>query len=197
MQNTIFLKARYLSAELKECEDSFLQYYEDFFKEVDAAIGKKEDGVIANSPPESSLTSLSVYTPSNNDGRREALAQDSSFLNKKLKSLYKKIVQICHPDKHASYLSESAKGNLTKIYSDCTGAVRDGDLYFFLECASKLYIDIPPLDENEILILKKNCLKIEDDIKKIKNTYPWIWGEKDDEEQRKQILNLYIQKISK
>ena len=118
---------------------------------------------------------------------------NDEFLNKKLKSLYRRIVQICHPDKHPPYLSDSDKKSLLDIYNDCTGAVRDKSLYFFLESASRLHIEIPDLDKSEILILENNCAEMEDSLKKIKNTYPWVWGENDDEEHRRKILDLFIQ----
>tara|TARA_R110002020_G_scaffold50716_9_gene143315 strand:+ start:8045 stop:8650 length:606 start_codon:yes stop_codon:yes gene_type:complete len=193
MQNTIFLKARYLNAELKECEEVFLKYHDHFFKEVRVLTG---DGPNQERSIDSDNAGILKHQLDNsNDGEAAHDPSDdleNSFLNKKLKTLYRKVVQVCHPDKHSSYLSQSDKNNLTKIYSDCTGAVRDGNLYYFLECASKLYMEIPELSDEEISILKKNCLKIEDDIKKIKNTYPWIWGVQSDEDQRKNILNHFL-----
>lgn len=193
MQNTIFLKARYLNAELKECEEAFLRYHNDFFKEVKVIMGDSSDQKQSVDSGDSSVLkhdsdNVNSAEPANDPSDD----LENSFLNKKLKTLYRKVVQVCHPDKHSSYLSQSDKNNLTKIYSDCTGAVRDGNLYYFLECASKLYMEIPELSDEEISILKKNCLKIEDDIKKIKNTYPWIWGVQSDEDQRKNILNHFL-----
>ena len=47
--------------------------------------------------------------------------------------------------------------------------------------------------KSEILKLENNSAEMEDSLKKIKNTYPWVWGENDDEEHRREILDLFIQ----
>tara|TARA_B100000131_G_scaffold251559_1_gene245169 strand:+ start:2075 stop:2662 length:588 start_codon:yes stop_codon:yes gene_type:complete len=193
MQNTIFLKARYLNAQLRDCEDAFLKYYKEFFKEVALIVGTDDER--ENKTFEEGLSKLvdTHKKPCSQDAI-ETESLSNNFLNKKFKRLYKKIVQICHPDKHPNHLSEDDKDNLVKIYNDCTSAVKNKDLYFFLECASKLYINIPKLTEKEEEVLRKNCLKIEEEIKNIKNTYPWIWGKESSEEQRRMILSSFIQK---
>ena len=66
------------------------------------------------------------------------------------------------------------------------------DLFSILECASELYIKLPKLSKDDLLKLKKKCKLIKKDIKIIKNTYPWIWGEEGDENQKETILNEFL-----
>ena len=194
-----FLKARYLNEEYREAKELFDKYYMEFFKALDVFIKENNiEGLNVLLPDESKESAVAEAV--NDKPESETENADEDFKNiapEELKKLYRKIAMIAHPDRHPKHISEDKKKEMIEIYNKSTMAMNDGDVFSVLDAASELYIDLPKLSDEEIKIIKEKCLFLEDNIKALKNTYPFIWGEEDNFNKRKSIIETFIDSINR
>jgi hypothetical protein len=194
-KKSIFFKAKYLSEEFKEVKEKFDNYCADFFKEVN----KLQKSNISSEPDKAEnsvikaefIEQQETQAPAPSE-EPESDPEDNPNISAGLKRLYKKIALITHPDRHPEYLSEEKKKEMIDIYNRSSSAIRESDLFSLLDAASELYLDLPKLEKKEIKNIKRKCLELESNIKEIKNTYPWVWGEQEDLTRKEYIINSFI-----
>lgn len=188
---SIFLKARYLEKELEETESIFMDNYNLFFKEVAKISGEVFSSLeqLEEKQLEDSSDEECGEQPSDSGSAESGLDKKAILKNKDIKSLYTRIVTICHPDKHAEYLKESEKNKLTKIYQKCINSAENNNLFGILSCAKSLYLDIPELSSDDIVSIEKDISVFEEKINSMKNTYVWLWINSDNKES---IVNKFI-----
>tara|TARA_B100000131_G_scaffold175799_1_gene169797 strand:- start:1122 stop:1724 length:603 start_codon:yes stop_codon:yes gene_type:complete len=188
--NSLMLRARYLSEERGELKSAFDSYYVEFFNiinnELESGSDKKEDDVTVD------IAQREAADPTNEDSVDEKSKDSLILKSKDLKKIYKKIMNISHPDKHPDYFKKEDTDRMLNIYRQCVSAIENDNIYLFLDCASKLYIDLPEIDENIISDLRALCTEMENDIKNIKNTYVWIWGIEKDDARKEEIINHFL-----
>jgi len=182
---SVLLKARYLEEEHDELEKLFLSNYDAFFLAVEAECGNDYSFKPNVNESEQSSDSELSEEASKIQGDKKAF-----LIDRGLKSVYARIVTISHPDKHPKHLTESEKEVLTKIYQKCIRAVEEQDLLGILSCAKSLYLDVPELREEDIEHIKEQCIKIQEKIKNIENTYIMLWIEAENKDAIiKQFIN--------
>ena len=194
--NSIFLKARYLSESYKETEELYEEYRNEFLEKVKGNI----EPVIAEEKPIGTDLAEPDYinNKKDNDLSDDELrcgsvkSNKDSFLTEDLKKIYKKIVMVTHPDRHPEHLSEEQKKEMLKVYNKSANAISEGDLFSLLECASELYIDLPPLSDDNIKNIEDKCDFFEKRIANMKNTYPWVWGIEKDENIKNDIIDQFL-----
>ena len=197
-KKSIFFKAKYLSEEFKEVKEKFDKYCVGFFEEVN----KLQK---SNISPESESVENSIVkaeTVEQGDERKSSSEEseddpennlaDNSNVSDGLKKLYKKIALITHPDRHPEHLSEDKRKEMIDIYNRSATAIKENDLFSLLDAASELYLDLPKLEKKDIKNIKKKCSELEKNIKDIKNTYPWVWGEQEHPARKECIINSFI-----
>jgi len=183
MQNSdqsIFLKAIYLEKEYEEVEEFFLDNYEPFFKEVEKHSGENYS-LVTNEV----LNKKAIKELSSEDAQKteDAALLDCRLLDDEdIKSLYKRIVKITHPDKHAKYLTKAESSKLIKVYQKCVDSIKNENLFSLLVCANSLYLDIPELKKEHKNQIKNECKSFEEKIDTMKKTYIWHWATTKDKE---------------
>jgi|15BtaG_2_1085339.scaffolds.fasta_scaffold00005_103 hypothetical protein len=180
MNQSIFLKAKYLKNECKEVEDLFFEHYISFFKEVQSVTGK-DLSKLNNGDASLSKKILTLDHESSDESKvseeREPNHDDKKgFLSERLKPIYKDILYGSHPDKYPAGLSERERKRLSSIYTDCVEAANSSDFFGLVDCAYRSFIEFPKFDKSEKELLEKSCSEFRDKIIKYKKTYPWIWG---------------------
>ena len=195
---SLFLKARYLNEEYKEIKELFDKYYIEFFDSIKDHTGqvdakdegdKQGNGELSTEVNDGSFSNEEYV---NNEEEPSEDKNNAIFLSKDLKKIYKKIMQITHPDKYPDYFEQKEKDKMLSIYTQCVSSINEDDLYSFLECASKLYIELPPLDDKISAKLEKNCNKTQNKINEIRTTYVWVWGIEDDNNRKEAVLNEFL-----
>lgn len=170
IHNKLFLKAKYLEAELEEAEEIFEKCKILFLKEIsseDIALAKDKEplkkcvnkldkdleGVFSDDPQEAAENTLSP-----------------SF-----KKLYKRIMIEVHPDKLIFEEDREKIAQYKRIYTKAASAANEGSWYAMLEAAMELRISVPDISEKEVAWLKEDCEKLNKKISSIKKTLPWVW----------------------
>ena len=185
--NKLFLKAKYLCAELDEHNCLFEEYAADFFKEVSLLDNVSDSGMAGAT--ERLVDGLdNIMDEPDAEGVQSRANMDPS-----IKSLYKKIMLKVHPDKIEFIEDAELKEKYSNYCSRAISAINDLRLYDLIDIAIELGIEIGAPSEGMILELEECCLRYEKLIKDIKSTYPWIWARGDDSEKNKIIL-AYMEK---
>jgi len=194
-----FLKARYLNEKYKETKELFEKHYMEFFKAFELFAKENNIEGLSVLPPNVSEETAVIKASDNKDidselgfGTKNADEDFKNIASEELKKLYRKIVTIVHPDKHPEHISEDKKKEMIEIYNKSTMAMRNGDVFSVLDAASELYIDLPKLSDEEIKIIKEKCLFFEDNIKLMKNTYAFVWGEESDLDKKESVMKLFV-----
>jgi len=161
----LFRKALYLSAELEEVNDVFEVCKAEFFKEV------SETGC---KPPSLSLASA---VDSLDDNLEDILSEEDSHKPpaEGFKKLYRKIMLKAHPDKLIGIKDD----DLRQLYSDVCAktmkAMEEESWYMLYGAALDIGIKNIELKDEHINFLTEDCSKIDDAVKKIKSSIPWVW----------------------
>jgi hypothetical protein len=175
---SVLLKARYLEKEHDELAELFSNNYDAFFLAVKKECGSDHSyKANANDSEENNDSSPKADPLKVPSGNKKTFLSDRG-----LKSIYTRIVTISHPDKHAKHLTDSERAVLTKIYQKCIRAVEEQNLLGVLSCAKSLYLDVPELKDEDIGYIKEECIKIQEKIKNLENTYIMLWVEAEDKD---------------
>jgi hypothetical protein len=191
-KKSIFFKAKYLSEEFKEVKEKFDDYCVEFFKEVNKSqnLNMPQEPEV-HKEPEGSIVKADPIEKDSFDASEDDPI-DNPNISDKLKKLYKRIALITHPDRHPEYLSKDKRKEMIDIYNRSSNAIRENDLFSLLDAASELYLDLPKLEKKDIKNIKKKCSELEKNIKEMKNTYPWVWGEQEHPARKECIINSFI-----
>tara|TARA_Y100000287_G_C14175246_1_gene331953 strand:- start:243 stop:836 length:594 start_codon:yes stop_codon:yes gene_type:complete len=98
------------------------------------------------------------------------------FRNKgaRLKKLWSKVMLQTHPDKN-SFEETSVREEREELYKDSIEAQENGDIFAIIEAAKRLNIDGPEVSFEDLKILEKQLIKVQSDLDKIYNSYPWVY----------------------
>lgn len=129
----------------------------------------------------------------NNQKKKEEQKIKDSELNEntksKIKKIYREIVKLTHPDKVDSELLKS-------YYVDATKAYDNNDLLELFVICGKLQINVD-LSNDDIELLN-NLINIKKgEIKKIEDSYIWLWINAKTDEQKQLIINSFIEHCKK
>lgn len=86
--------------------------------------------------------------------------------NKDIKKLYRKIVELTHPDK-----AEDQED----IFRKATSAYKEENLAILLEIASELRIKINELSDESMEIVQGNIQVLEIKVEELKQSTAWVW----------------------
>ena len=128
----------------------------------------------------------------NKNKKEESKIKDSEINENtkiKIKKIYRDIVKLTHPDKVDSELLKS-------YYVDATKAYDNNDLLELFVISGKLQINVDLSNDdiellNNLINIKKN------EIKKIEDSYIWLWINAKTDEQKQIIINSFIEHCKK
>lgn len=111
---------------------------------------------------------------------------------KEVNKVFKKIATKTHPDKTRG---SDDSDRLEELYKEAQQSVDNKDWSRIVEIADELDIDIKDIKKDDSVFLQSTINGIEHKIKKLKQTYAWIW-EHTDEDKKKYVKEKIIQDIS-
>ena len=170
----LFFKARYLSAELEEMEEKFEECKILFLDEISK---EDMDAARAKDPLKKCVAELDKDLDSIFD--EKIIENIKNNLPPSFKKLYKKIMIKVHPDKMLFLNDDDQKNQYKTICTKANFAVNEGNWYMMVEAAMELGISIPDVSNEHIEWLRKDCDKLNEKIKDIKGTLPWVWFHSD------------------
>lgn len=162
----------------KEYKDEFVDHYKPLFmKEVQAKkTPEQREAELKNTPPpppnEEEIKPKDVF-----DVSEEELV--------KIKSIYREIVKVCHPDKtgNEEYINE---------YMLAKEAYEKNDLLTLYTISMKLNI-LVDIDENNVFLLKRNIEQKRKELNELEKSFLWIWVYSPTEVEKNKIIELFIQ----
>ena len=104
--------------------------------------------------------------------------------NKDVKKLYRKIVEVAHPDKDENKVEE---------FRTATEAYKKQNLGTLIEIAVSLNLEIQELSKESLELLEDNVTKVEEKLKRLKESTAWFWYNTENDEQKNQLA-LFILK---
>lgn len=135
--------------------------------------------------------------PPDTESQEEKLQQPKKTPNRKeVKELYRKIVAETHPDKLLG-LSEQEKERRKRLFIEATNALEKDDLGKMQQVAIKLGLDLGSACTEKVITLRDEALKIRTKIKQIKDTFAWVWYNASNEAEKKKIVKVYINQMTK
>lgn len=101
----------------------------------------------------------------------------------KLKSLYRKIVKLTHPDKIGTDV-------FNNVYIESTKYYQEKDIISIYQICDKLNIDYE-FEDNDYFLIQNKISEIKERIKFLETTFTWLWINTE-ESQREQIILNFI-----
>ena len=113
-----------------------------------------------------------------------------------IKSLYKKVVALSHPDRLQDR-SDFEKKHKASLFRKALQSYEEDDYCTLAGLAEELEINLPRPSKNHVALAKRTISRLEQEIKKMKNTYAWVWYNEESMEKRENIMEKYIETIRK
>lgn len=166
-----FLKSdlEYHTAEHKERREIFYKDLEEFLNNSDFEYSEEKT-------EQKMVDVYKTNTNKNNTSNPEPSIQNSTemdidpLLDTQNKEMFKKIAKKTHPDTH----SDEDK---TKMFLKASDAIRNNDWYTLYDLSMVLGLELPEGSIEHIKWMEKEKNNISNVLKKITNTYEWIYSE--------------------
>jgi hypothetical protein len=108
------------------------------------------------------------------------------------KSLFRKVVIKCHPDKLDNTISDAKSKEYKEIYEDAIVANETEDWAKLIMVAMKLGVDIPTSAYDQIEAIEKSINKLKQKQHNIINSVAWNWYKSNDSTSKSDILKQHL-----
>jgi hypothetical protein len=103
--------------------------------------------------------------------------------NKDIKKLYRKIVELTHPDK-----AEDQED----IFREATRAYKEENLAMLLEIASELRIKISELSDESMELVEENIQDLQIKVDELKQSTAWVWYNCKSSEEKDMLARMIL-----
>ena len=156
-----------LSEYISDFDERFKKYYSQSKDEKSVWVNE-ETGEVRNEPPPIDLDEKIKEEEIKKKQRRINKLQSKKKMSPKMKSLYKKLSSVTHPD----------RGGNSEDFLALKESYEENDLIALLKFADKYGIEYE-LEEDDSEIIQEKTKKLENEIKRMKSTLAWYWGTTD------------------
>lgn len=171
--NNIILKKKihemgFLKYELKESKikyNDYLNIFNNFFKEEIKIISDRKNNIF-NVIKENNI--IEENSSKNEESHDDNIDEE----NKLLKSLYKKVSIVCHPDKNNN-IKKNKFEKINKYY-------KTKNLIRLIMIAKKFNIKIPEITDLDLELIDKNINDTKIEINELITSAQWIWCTSDE-----------------
>lgn len=108
------------------------------------------------------------------------------------KSLFRKVVIRCHPDKLPTDLTETKSNEYKAIYEDSVDANETEDWAKLIRCAIKLEIELPESAYDQIESIENSINKLKEKQNNILSSTAWAWYKTNDSDTKLDILKQHL-----
>tara|TARA_A100001015_G_scaffold277789_1_gene337318 strand:+ start:1216 stop:1878 length:663 start_codon:yes stop_codon:yes gene_type:complete len=203
----LVLQIRFLKEKLSlhkqienEAAESFSKSFHNTLKDMPEPVRQvfKDVGKVSDEERERNEKDLEKKIEQAKQARANVKNEDRSIEPKKakpkhLKSVYKDIAKVTHPDKLKN-MSEIERLEKENLFIKAKKALEEENFIDLMDVALHLKIKFPDPTEADIVFAKNRIEKIRNKIKKLENTTAWKWYHSD-EEDRPLIMKDYINYI--
>ena len=169
----LVLKSQYVSEEHDETKEKMSKYREEFYKDFPEEYKKMLESQNISNNTDSSDSEVE-------EELEEEIKEDHPQSDV-MKTLYRRITKITHPDKVESEF-------LTSYFKKASTAYGEHNVSELFTIASVLNIDMTDIDSEEISSeLEVSIASKEFNTLKMKNSLAWAWAHAETEEQKQEI----------
>ena len=108
---------------------------------------------------------------------------------------FKQIALKIHPDKISPDLSDEQRQTTVRMFTEANKAFEEKKYYILLDIADKLEISAPKNYGQQARWMKKEVRKIQEEVKKAKNTYNYSFSEAETDEQRDIVMKRFVKQL--
>lgn len=109
------------------------------------------------------------------------------------KSLFRKVVVKCHPDKLDTNMLQTEFDRLKEIYEDAVSANETEDWAKLIRCAIKLGVELPESAYAQIKSIEESIDKLKQKQTNILNSTAWQWYKTNEEDSKLDILKQHLE----
>jgi len=149
-------------------DERFKKYYNRSSQADNSVWVNQETGEVRNEPPPIDLESIVREEELKKKQRKIDKLESKKKISPKMKSLYKKLSSVTHPD----------RGGDADDFLSLKEAYESGDLMLLLKFADKYNVDYE-LEEDDSYIIIEKSTELEKEINRMKSTLAWFWGTTD------------------
>jgi hypothetical protein len=158
----------------------------DFMKEINKKGGfDPEPEVPKEEAPVEDLNRVEEEVPEDDE--------KTSFIKEGMKTLYRQIVKLTHPDKT---MHKNNKKELNELYMRSKKAMDSLDVYELLTICDRLDIKYN-IDINQKDILEENLEKKKSQLKSLEESFIWLWIKAQTDIEKDIIVDLFLQRHKK
>lgn len=149
-------------------DERFKKYYDKSYQTNNSVWVNQETGEVRNEPPPIDLDSILKEEELKKKQRKLNKLESKKKISPKMKSLYKKLSSVTHPD----------RGGDAGDFLSLKEAYESGDLMLLLKFADKYNVEYE-LEEDDSYIIMEKSTQLENEINRMKSTLAWFWGTTD------------------
>ena len=177
----------FLIEDLKDIESANSEIKDSFMKELSNI---DDDGVLETEHIESMASDWAKHNKSIEDSEKE------SNKHPDFKSLFRKVVVKCHPDKLGNDLLLTEIEIYKEIYEQSVDANETEDWAKLIRCAIKLEINIPESAYDQISSIESSINKLKERQNNMVNSTAWVWYKTDKDDAKQSILKKHLDLMS-
>lgn len=188
-----------LKKELSITQDMFDQALKEFSEEFLKHV--VDDSEEESEEPEEEQSSNQENNTSQTEVEQSKSKQSSNFVDdvvkntdEELKKIFKKIAKETHPDLlHTK--SDFEREKKQDLFNVAKTAIEKEDYFELTRVAAELGIDTPPPTLKHVRMVEETSRKIEQEIRKLKNSVAWTWWKIEDVNDRIRCMNRYVEAL--
>tara|TARA_R110000851_G_scaffold65273_4_gene148289 strand:- start:2232 stop:2957 length:726 start_codon:yes stop_codon:yes gene_type:complete len=123
------------------------------------------------------------------------MTADETAVHNSFSKLFKQIALKIHPDKISPDLSDEQRQTTVRMFTEANKAFEEKKYYILLDIADKLEISAPKNYGQQARWMKKEVGKVQEEVKKAKNTYNYSFSEAETDEQRDLVMKRFVKQL--
>jgi hypothetical protein len=177
----------FLIEDLKDIESANSEIKDSFMKELSNI---DDDGVLETESMDNMADDWAKSVKAHEEEEKE------SNKHPDFKSLFRKVVVKCHPDKLGNDLLLTEIEIYKEIYEQSVDANETEDWAKLIRCAIKLEINIPESAYDQISSIESSINKLKERQNNIVNSTAWVWYKTDKDDAKQSILKKHLDLMS-
>lgn len=173
----------FLIEDLKDIEAANSEIKDSFMKSLSDI---DETGILETEQMDSMANDWARSVKDHEDEEKE------SNKHPDFKSLFRKVVIRCHPDKLPTDLTETKSNEYKAIYEDSVDANETEDWAKLIRCAIKLEIELPESAYDQIESIENSINKLKEKQNNILSSTAWTWYKTNDSNTKLDILKQHL-----
>lgn len=121
--------------------------------------------------------------------------KDEQEIHEAFNKLFRKLAMLLHPDKLSTDLKTEERDEKLKMFKEAKIALESKRYFVLLDIAERLGISTPRNYHQQIRWMKKEIQKLNESVRKSKDTYNYLFAECETDEDRDRLIKRFMHQI--